>query len=167
MLFSQMNAIMPLCMGGTDFTASGELNSVNMALYDHATFVIHIASTLAFGVGASAPIISIESGSSDSGDTADVTFHYRVSTASDPTLSTAMTYSADATSSALSNATAADWAGHTLVLEVDGDELRSTSLGKVYNWLTVDYTNATVGTICAYAILSNPRYAAASMPVAI
>ena len=167
MIFTEQNAIMPLCDVNTTLTASGELNSVNMALYDHATFVLQIASTLAFGAGASAPIISIESGTADSGDTADVTFGYRVSTGSGATLSTAGTYSALATSSALSNATVGDWAGHTLILEVDQDDLRSTSLGKVYNWLTVDFSNATVGTIAAYAILSNPRYAAANMPVAI
>ena len=167
MLLTETTAVLPLCDVNASITASGELNSVNMALYDHATFIIHFASTLAFGVGASAPIISIESATSDAGDTADVTFHYKVSTASGATLSSAMTYGADNTSSALSNATAADWAGHTLILEVDADELRSSSLGKVYNWLTVDFTNATVGTIAAYAILSNPRYAGASMPIAI
>jgi len=167
MLFTEQHAIIPLCDVNTTITASGELNSVNMALYDHATFIIQIASTLAFGVGASAPIIAIESGSSDSGDSADVTFHYRVSTASAATLSTAGTYSADTTASTLSLASAADSAGHTLILEVDGDELRSTSLGVVYNWLTVDFSNATVGTIMAYAILSNPRIQGVNMPVAI
>ncbi len=167
MLFTEQYAIFPLCDVNTTLTTSGELNSVNMAKYDHATFVLQIASTLAFGVGASAPIISIESGTADSGDTSDVTFHYRVSTGSAATLSTAGIYGVDATASALSNATAGDWAGHTIILDVDGDELQSTSLGKVYNWLTVDFTNATVGTVAAYAILSNPRYTAADMPVAI
>lgn len=167
MLFTELVAILPLCEVNQSITASGELNSVNMALYDHATFIIQFASTLAFGVGASAPIISIESATSDAGDTADVTFHWKISTGSAATVSSAMTYGADNTSSALSNATAGDWAGHTLILEVDGDELRSTSLGKVYNWLTVDYTNATTGTIAAYAILANPRYESASMPIAI
>lgn len=166
MLFTEQNAIMPLCDINTTISANVELNSINMALYDHATFVLQFASTLApatFG-----PVITIESATSNSGDTADVTYHYRLGSASAATLSSAGTYAADATASTYQNITADAVAGHTLILEVDGDELRSTSLGKVYNWLTVDIgTGCTTGTICAYAILSNPRYAAASMPVAI
>lgn len=165
MLFTEQHAVFPLADVNTSITANTELNSVNMALYDHATFLLQFASTLAFS---SAPVLTIESATSDSGDTADVTFHYKLSTATAATLSSAMTYGADATASTLSIASAGDYAGKTLILEVDGDELRSTSLGKVYNWLTVDIgANVTTGTIAAYAILSNPRYEAASMPIAI
>jgi hypothetical protein len=167
MLIQQKQAIFPLCDLNTTLTASSELNSIDMALYDHATFIIHVASTLSWSVGASAVVFSIESGTSDSSDTADVTFHYAVNTASAATLSTVMTYSADATSSALSFSTVGDLAGHCLILQVDADELRTTSLGKVYNWLTVDFTNATTGTIDAFCILSNPRYTAADLPVAV
>lgn len=165
MLIQQQHAIFPLCEVGTDITSSTELNSVNMAGYDHATFIIQFASTVGF---TTAPEITIESATSDSGDTADVTFHYSLGSASAATLSTAMTYAADATASTWSNATADAFAGHTLILQVEGNELRSTSLGKVYNWLTVDIgQGVTTGTIDAFCILSNPRYAAASMPVAI
>jgi hypothetical protein len=168
MLKSQYEAIFPLCDVNTTLTSSGELNSVNMAGYDHATFVLQIASTLSYVVGASAPIISIESGSSDSADTADVTFHWRVNTASAATLSSVMTYGADATSSALSLATVENYAGHTLLLEVDGDELYSVaSTNETYKWLTVDFTNATVGTLAAFVILSNARYAKSDMPIAV
>ncbi len=165
MLFTEQNAVFPLVEVGATATGNVELNSVNMALYDHATFVLQFASTYNF---ASAPVVTIESATSDSGDTADVTFHYRLSTGSAATLSTAGIYSADATASRLSIASAGDYAGHTLVLEVDADELRSTTAGVVYNWLTVDLeTNASTGTLAAYAILSNPRFQGASMPVAI
>ena len=79
-----------------------------------------------------------------------------------------MTYGADATSSALSLATAGDYAGHTLILEIDGDDLRSVaSTGETYNWVTIDFTNATTGTIAAFAILSNARYAKNDMPIAV
>lgn len=165
MIKSQLEAIIPLCDVGYAITTDRELDSVNMAGYDHAMFLIHFASTLA---GGSAPIISIESASSDSGDSADVTFHYRVNTGSAATLSSVMTYSTDATSSALSLATLGDYAGHVLLLEVDQDELRSVaSTNETYKWLTVDMTNATTGTIAAYAILSNARYAKNNMPIAV
>lgn len=166
MLFTELNAIMPLVDVNQTVTSNTELNSINMALYDHATFVIQFASTM---VIASTAKVVIESGSADSGDVStDVVFHYRLGTASGATLSTAGNYGADTTASVYSIVSAADVAGHTLILEVDGDELRSTSLGEVYNWITVDIESGiTTGTIAAYAILSNPRYAAASMPVAI
>lgn len=165
MLFTEQNAIFPLGEVGATATGNVELNSVNMALYDHAAFVLQFASTYAY---VSAPVLTIESASSDSGDSADVTFHYRLSTGSAASLSTAGIYSVDATSSALTLSSGGDYAGHTLILEVDAEELRSTSAGVVYNWLTVDLgTNASTGTMAAYAILSNPRYQGASMPVAI
>ena len=165
MLFSQQNAVFPLVEVGATATGNVELNSVNMALYDHAAFVLQFASTYAY---VSAPVLTIESGSSDGADSADVTFHYRLSTGSAASLSTAAIYSAEATSSALTLSSAGDYAGHTLILEVDGDELRSTTAGVVYNWLQVDLgTNVSAGTMAAYAIMSNPRFQGASMPVAI
>ena len=167
MLIQQKQAIFPLCDVNLDFTASAELNSFSMKNYNHAAVFIQVASTLAFGIGASAPILSLECATSDSGDTVDATFHYSVNTASAAVLSTVMSWSADATSSALSNATVGDWAGHTILLQIDGDELPSTSTGKVYDWITVDFTNATTGTISAWAVLSEPRYAGASMPIAV
>ncbi len=167
MLIQQNQAIFPLCEVNTALTTSSELNSVNMKYYDHAAFVIQVASTLSWSVGASAVIFTIESGTSDSADSGDVTFHWSVNTASAATLSTVMTYSADATSSALTFSTVGDLAGHTIILQVDADELVTTSLGKVYDWLTVDFTNATVGTIDAFAILSKSRYSGADLPVAV
>ncbi len=165
MLIQEKQAIFPLVNAGESATANIEMNSVDMSLYNHAAFFLHFGST-ALATG-SALKVTLESATSDSGDTADVTFHYAVNTASSATLSSAMTYSADATSSSLTFATAGDIAGHCLIVQVDADELRSTSLGKVYNWITVDIDNVTAGVMDAWAILSEPRYAAASMPIAI
>ena len=165
MLIQQEQAVFPLCDVNTAITSSTELNSFSMKLYDHAAVFIQIASTLAF---TTAPEITVESATSDSGDSADVTFHYSVNTASAATLSTVMTYGADATASTLTLSSAGDYAGHTLILQWDADELRSTSLGAVYDWITVDIgQGVTTGTIAAWAILSKPRYAGASMPVAV
>jgi len=165
MLIQQKQAIFPLVNAGESATGNVELNSVNMANYDHAAFFIHFGST-AIATGTSL-VVTMESATSDAGDTADVTFHYSLNSASSAALSSAMTYSADATSSALTLSSAGDYAGHVLIVQVDGDELRSTSLGKVYNWLQVDIDNVTAGVMDAWAILSNPRYAAASMPIAV
>lgn len=165
MLIQQVQAVMPLCEVAATIEAGIEFNSINMANYDHAAFYIQFASTLAY---TTAPTITMESATSDTGDTADVTFHYTVNTGSAASLSTAMTYAADATASTISYSSAGDLAGHVLLLQVDGDELRSTSLGKVYNWLTVDIDSTpTTGAVAAWAVLSNYRYAGASMPVAI
>ncbi len=165
MLIQEKQAIFPIYNAGESASGNKEMNSVDMSNYDHAAFFLHFGST-ALATGTSL-VVTIESATSDSGDTADVTFHYSVNTASSATLSSVMTYAADATASTLSFATANDIAGHCLILQVDGDELRSTSLGKVYNWLTVDIDNATAGVMDAWAILSEPRYAGASMPIAV
>jgi hypothetical protein len=137
-----------------------------MALYDHACVLVHFASTY---ITVSAATLTIESGSSDSADSADVTFHYRWNDTSAATLASSDVYGADATASSLSLGTAGDKAGHVLLLEVDGDELRSVaSTNETYKWLTIDLgANASVGTVAAYAILSNPRYAKDVMPTAI
>lgn len=166
MLIQQKQAIFPIGEVGQSATGNVELNSVNMAHYNHAAFFIQFSSTLV--ATTSTMVLTVESATEDSGDTGDVTFHYSLGTASANSLSTAMTYAADATASTLSLTTpSTTYAGHVLLVQVDGDELRSTSTGKVYNWITVDMDNATAGTLAAWAILSEPRYAGASMPVAI
>jgi hypothetical protein len=165
MLIQEKQSIFPITEVNGTATANAEFNSVNVSNYNHAAFFLHFASTLV--ATGSSLTITLESGATDSADTKDVVFHYAMGTASAATLSTVTAYAADATASVLTYSSAGDYAGHTLIIQVDGDELQSTSLGATYNWLTVDLDNATAGGISAWCILSEPRYAGASMPVAV
>jgi hypothetical protein len=163
MLFSQTNGVIPLCEVGATATGNVELDSFNMAGYDHAMVIVHFASTY---ITVSAATLTVETGSSDSGDLADATFHYRWNDTSAAGVASADVYGTDTTASSLSLGAAGTYAGHVLLLELDQDELPTAS--KTYQWVTVDLgTNASVGTIAAYAILSNPRYAKAVMPTAL
>jgi hypothetical protein len=162
MLFTQNNLIIPLVEIGASVGDSVECDSFNMAGYDHATIILQFASTLST---ASVPVLTMETGSSDSGDQADATFHYRLNSSSVTGNVSADVLAADATASTLT-LTSTTYAGHMLILEIDQDELPTAS--KTYQWVTVDMTPGTASvTFAAYAILSNPRYAKAVMPGAL
>jgi len=162
MLFTQENLIIPLTSGMVSCTANVELDSFNMRGYDHATIILQFNSAL--GTAVSAPTLTLECASSDSGDAADATFHYRINGASTIGAS-ADVLAADATASTLA-LTGTTYAGHMLILEIDANELPTAS--KTYEWVTVDLgANSSVGAVEGYAILSNPRYADAVMNTAI
>ena len=163
MLFSQTNGIIPLCEVGATASGNVELRSFNMAGYDQACVILHFASTY---ITVSAATLTVETGSAGSDDLADATFHYRWNSASSATSASSDVYGTDATASTLSLGTGGTYAGKVLLLEINGDELPTAS--KAYNWVTVDIgANASIGTLAAYAILSNPRYAKAVMPTAV
>ncbi len=158
--FTQDNLIIPLTAQATDISSNVELDSFNMSQYEHATIIMIFAASLTGD-----NILTVESGATDSSDTSDVTFHYRVGAAV-PGSAGSDTLAADATSAALT-LTAGTYQGLMLVLEIDGDEL-SKSGETVYPWLTVDFDGtASTATVTAFAILSKPRYAQAVMPSAI
>jgi len=159
-LFTNENLIIPLCALATDVNPNAELDSFSMKGYGHATVIIQFAASLTGD-----NVLTVECGATDSADTLDATFHYRLGSAA-PGSATADTLAADATAATLT-LTAATYQGKMLVLEIDADEL-PTSGTTVYDWVTVDFDGtASVGTIMAFAILSNPRFAGAIMPSAI
>lgn len=158
-LFSQEHGLVPLCALATSVTSSADLDSINMALYDHATIlIIHSASVVGDNV------LYAYGGATDGTKTAALTFHYRVGSAA-PKSATADVLAADATSAALT-LTAASYQGLMLVLEISADEMQAS--GTQYQFLTINFDGtASTGTIAAFAILSKPRYARAVMPTAI
>lgn len=158
--FTQENLIIPLCAQGTSCTSNLELDSFSMKGYEQATVVILFAASL---VGDN--VLTVECGATDSADSGDATFHYRVGSAA-PGSATADVLSADATSAALT-LTAADYQGKILVIELHADELYKSG-ETVYDWVTVDLDGAASTCTCtAIAILSKPRFAKAVMPTAI
>ncbi len=158
--FTEDNLIIPLCALATDVNPAVELDSFSMKLYGHATIVIQFSAALTGD-----NILTVECGATDSADTSDATFHYRLATAAAATAG-ADVLAADDTAATLT-LTAATYQGKILVLELDGEELPRSG-ATVYDWVTVDFDGtATVGTIAAFAILSEPRYAKAVMPTAI
>lgn len=159
-LFTEKNQIIPLCALNASTTSGLECDSFSMAKYRHATVVITFAASLTGDT-----VLTVETGATDSADSGDATFHYRLASA---TIGSANcdVLAADATASSLT-LTAATYQGKMLVLELDADEL-VTSGETVYPWVTVDFSSAaSTSTVGVIAILSEPRYAEAVLDTAL
>ncbi|KKL61052.1 hypothetical protein LCGC14_2199180 [marine sediment metagenome] len=158
-LFTQKNLVIPLCAGATVITSNTEMDSFNMKLYNHATIIMVFLASMTGD-----NILTLECGATDSSDTSDATFHYRLG--GTPASASSDVLAADATSSALT-LTAATYQGKMLVVELNADELPKSG-ETVYDWVTVDFDgSASTASVTAFAILSEPRYARAIMPTAI
>ena len=154
--FTESNLIIPLCAEATDINAAVELDCFYMGKYNHATVIIqHSASVTGDNV------LTVETGATDGADTADAYFDYRLGSGA-PGAASADVLAAPATTRvATLTLTAATYQGKMLVLEIDGEDLS-------YPYVTVDLDGtASVGTIMAFAILSEPRYSEAVMDTAI
>ena len=154
--FTQQNLIVPLTdQDGVEITANTELDSIALNKYGHATIVLMFSTTLTGD-----NVLTVERGATDSADTSDATFHYRVGGAAIGSANCDV-LAADATSAALT-LTAATYQNKILVLELDVDEMAG------YDWATVDFDGtASGGTVTAIAILSKPRYAEAILDTAL
>jgi hypothetical protein len=159
----QNQKIIPLASGMISISGNTELESFNMAGWDEATIILQFSGALSTAV--SAPELTFETGSADSGDQADATFHYRVNQASNSGIASADVLGTDSTASALA-LTGTTYAGKMLVCTIMGDELPTAS--KTYNWITPDIgANSSVGAVMGYAILSKGRYVKDIIPTAI
>ncbi|MDY6957674.1 MAG: hypothetical protein SVK08_00820 [Halobacteriota archaeon] len=159
-LFSEENLIIPLCASATAVTSNTEMDSFHMKGYDHATIVIIPSSSLTGD-----NVLTVECGASDSADTSDATFHYRLASAAIGSAN-ADVLATDATAATLT-LTAATYQNKMLVLEIDASELPSSG-NTIYDWITVDFDGtASAGTVAAVAILSRARKAEAVMDTAL
>lgn len=159
-LFTEENLIIPLCAQATDITSNVEMDSFSMNKYERATIIMIFAASLTGN-----NVLTVECGATDSSDTSDATFHYRLGSAA-PGNASADVLASDATASTLT-LTAATYQGKMLVLELLAEELPKSG-ETVYDWVTVDFDGtATTATVTAFAILSLPRYASAVMTTAI
>ena len=152
--FTEENLIIPLVAEATDINAAVEMDSFYMGKYNHATVIIqHSAAVTGDNV------LTVETGATDSADTSDAYFEWRVGGAA-PGSANADVLSATVAKVNTLTLTAATYQGKMLVLEIDAEDLS-------YPWVTVDMDGAaSVGTIMAFAILSEPRYAEAIMDTA-
>jgi len=158
--FTQENLIIPLVAEATDINAAVEFDSFCMKKYNHATIIIIHSATVTGD-----NVLTVECGATDSADTSDATFHYRLGSAAAGSANSDV-LAADATAATLT-LTAATYQGKMLVLELDASELPKSG-STVYDWVTVDMDGAaSVGTIAAFAILSEPRYAEAILDTAL
>lgn len=164
MRFTESNLVIPLTSGFVSLTAGVELDSFHMKGYDHATIILQFDAALGTSDSHN-PILTVETASSDSGDSAkDLTFNYRWNSA------TTITASADVlgtfASASTLTITAATYAGNMLILEWDANSMPTAS--KQYEWATVDISaeSCSVGKIEGYAVLSNARYMKSIMPKA-
>lgn len=164
-LFTEENLIIPLTTLSANAGNALECDSFSMAKYQHATIVI-IPSASITGDN----VLTVECGATDSADSGDATFHYRLASAAIGSANCDV-LAADATASTLT-LTAATYQGKMLILELDADELPGTSTSlpeeTTYPWVTVDFDGAAdTSTVAVIAILSRPRYAEAIMDTAL
>lgn len=163
MFFSQENAIIPLCSANTPVVTTGvEFDSFNMKGYDHACLLFQFSSALS----ASTSILTLECGSADSADSADLTFHYRINGCSSGKSASNDIYGTIASASTLTITDAA-YRGKVLLIEFDAEDLPCAS--KQYEWVTatIAAAGASAGEVEAWAILSKPRYADSVMNTAL
>jgi len=121
--------------------------------YNHAAILIsHSAAVTGNNV------LYVYGGLTVGAKTAAATFEYRYGGAAEGSAN-ADVLSAVATSAALT-LTAATYQGRLLVLELDAEDLNISNVQ--YDWVTVNFDGtASVGTVSAFAVLSQPRYAQA------
>lgn len=163
MFFSQANGIIPLCSANTPVVTTGvEFDSFNMKGYDHACLMFQFSTALS----GSTSILTLECASSDSGDSADLMFHYRVNACSSGKSASNDIYGTVASASTLT-LTDATYRGKVLLIEFDAEDLPTAS--KTYEWVTatIAAAGASAGVVEAWAVLSNPRYADSIMNTAL
>jgi len=160
--FSQSHGIVPIFVPLADNynTITVAEESIDMALYNHATFIFLFSASCTADAG----VITMSAGLTNGAADAAVTFTWRESSAA-VLLAGADVYSAAATAATIT-LTQVDIVNRVLVIEVAADDMWIANVQ--YRYLTVAYDDAgTAGIFSCVAILSEPRYCEAVMPTAI
>lgn len=154
MRLCEQTKIVPI-LEAEDHQAGVDGDSVNMANYNHVTFIF------LFGELTGDAVLTISSGAADGTKTTAETFSYRA-TAIDLKTAGADTLGTEATSAALT-LTAATYEDRMLVVEMDADEFTPDQ-----EFITPAISSAGSEVFCScVAILSEPRYASDVPPSAI
>ncbi len=158
--------LIPLCPEATSVADSYDLDSFKLSEGQRACILIqHSASVTGNN------ILTMGVGASTGAKTTTVTFRYRLGSAV-PKVATADVLGTEATSAALT-LTAATYQGLMLVLEITAAEVLAAGLAYTAapfdgKWVTVNFDGAaSVGTVMAFAILSESRYLQATQATAI
>jgi len=160
--FSQSHGIVPIFVPLADNynTITVAEESIDMALYNHATFIFLFSASCTAGAG----VLTMSAGLTNGAADAAVTFTYRYSSAAVLTAG-ADVYGAAATATTITMAQASI-VNRVLVVEVAADDMWIANVQ--YRYLTPAYDDGgTAGIFSCVAILSEPRYAEAVMPTAI
>lgn len=154
MILSQECAFIPIGVD-EDATASLDLKSFRMNEYNHATILILFSQTLT-----GHNVLTVNCGATVGVKTYAMDFKYRYGGAAEGSANADVLTALTLTTLnylALTNTT---YQGRQLIIEVDAAEMQNA--GTQYDWLTVNLDGtASVGTVSAEAILSQPRYAQA------
>lgn len=150
--------IIPLAANYNTITAAEE--SIDMAKYNHATFIFLFSADMAGDGG----ILTMSAGLTNGAADAAATFTYRYGTAACLS-ATADTLTAPVAAATLTMTTA-NCQSKVLTVEVDTQDLNVS--GVQYRYLTPAYDDGGSGGIFScVAILSEPRYEQGVMPTAI
>jgi hypothetical protein len=145
MRLAEQKKIVPV-MATTDYNNGAVGDSINMAGYIRATFII------LFGAITGDSVLTVNSGATNAAKTSAMTFHYAlggaaIGTAVAGSVASCDVLAADATSAALT-LTAATYANKMLVVDVDASDMDTAN---EENWLTIDI-DATASAGIAYCI---------------
>ena len=159
--FTQSHGIVPIVipLAANYNTVTAAEESVDMALYNHATFIFLFSADTA-GEG----ILTMGAGLTNGAADAAVTFTVRYGTAA-VLLATSDVLTAPATSLALT-VTEANVVSKVMTVEVDAQDMHIANVQ--YRYLTPALTDAgTAGIFSCVAVLSEPRYEKNVMPTAL
>ena len=152
--FSQSHGILGLTVDG-DWNAGFDSDSIDMALYGHATVLIIGDASVAGNA-----VIKVYGGATAGTKTAAITFGYRYA-GGDVGSASSDVFDAVLTSAALTT-TATSMDSRVTVFEFDASDLNVS--GTQYRYATIEVSAAgTAGTCDIVAILSEPRYEKAIM----
>ena len=150
--------IIPLAANYNTITAAEE--SIDMALYNHVTFIFLFSADMAGDAG----VLTMSAGLTNGAADAAATFSYRYGTAA-CLLATADTLSAPVRAATLTMTTA-NCQSKVMTVELDAQDMNIA--GVQYRYVTPAYDDAgTAGIFSCVAILSEPRYAEDVMLTAI
>jgi len=161
--FTQSHGIVPVIIPLADnyntITAAEE--SIDMALYNHVTFIFLFSASMAGDAG----VLTMSAGLTNGAADAAVTFSARYGTAA-ALAATADVLTAPSTAATSLTLTTANCQSKVMTVEVDAQDMNIA--GVQYRYLTPAYDDAgTAGIFSCVAILSEPRYAEDVMLTAI
>ena len=161
--FSQSHGIVPIItpLAANYNTITAAEESVDMSLYNHATFIFLFSADMAGDSG----VLTMSAGLTNGAADAAATFTVRYGSAACLS-ATADVLSATSASVATVTLTTANCLSKVMVIEVDNEDMNVS--GVQYRYLTPAYDDAgTAGIFSCVAILSEPRYEKDVMRTAI
>ena len=153
--------IVPLTALSEDGTASLDLDSFKMNLWESAAICILFSATLTGN-----NVLTVNGGLTVGAKTVALSFNYRLGSAAPKNATADVLAVGQSAKVATLTLTAATYQGKMLVLELEATDLQSSNV--IYPWVTVNLDGtASACTVAAWAVLKGARYAQEVMDTVI